>query len=311
VAKATKKTNGNDDGYEKTDSGVFIPSHLCSASGSSTRHPLSHEERARIAVKENPFNKPRIPAAMKEHATPAFIAMMTNKWWGKDRTDFTIWFDTTNAAVKDRIVKFMNIWNEVSKLFVKWTDDKNAADFRCTFKAEGYYSYIGTDCKGIPKNQNTMNLQGMDSLSVPDAEMMRVTPHEYAHAFGCPHEHSRAEIIALLDQAKTIAEMKVETGWNQQEIIQQVFTVVKESALLNATPPDVKSIMCYWFSGKCTKTGQPIPGGLTLSDSDRAWAAAGWPKGGVIVPPPPTGTKDGGTLSVGGVSYDVVLTRKA
>lgn len=263
---------------------VWAPKHMCSASATMLDHPLSQEERAQIAVEENPFNMPRVPAVLKDMMAPQFIAAVTGKWWGPSKTKFTIFFmGSASNAVKDRIIKFANIWNEDSAIVFAWTNDAASADFRCSFKREGYYSYIGVDCKSIPLAQNTMNLEGMDSLSVPDRELMRVVPHECGHGMGFTHEHSRQEVINLLDRNKTIAQMQLETGWTPQQIVQQVFTVMPQSAIFG-TAPDVNSIMCYFFSGKCTKSGQPIPGGNTLSALDRNFAATTWPK--TSAPPP-------------------------
>lgn len=263
---------------------AHMPQYLCRSSGSMMiDHPLSAIERAQLAADDEPLNRPRIPAELKPVATPQFIAAITSKWWRKEKTHFTTYFFGGTTAVKDRIIKFANVWGEVSAIKHSWTNDQNAADFRCAYTADGYYSYLGQDCRSIPVNRNTMNLQGMDSLSVPDAELMRVVPHEYGHAMGFPHEHSRQTIIDLLDVEKTVREMQRQTGWTRTQIMQQVFTVLSESAIFG-TEPDVNSIMCYWFSGACTKSGQPIPGGNKLSPSDIAFAAKTWPKAGPVEP---------------------------
>lgn len=269
---------------------LWIPKSMCKASDLDA--PGTVEDLATIAVDENPMNAPAFQVPMDGVIAPQFVAVMTSKWWRSEKKLFTFAFmRSVSSAVADRIAAFANIWNKYSALSFAWTNDRAAADFRIDFKADGYWSYMGTDCKSIPANQNTMNLQGMNSTTFSEREGMRVIPHEFGHAIGMPHEHTRSAIVARLDPQKTIAVFRRDQGWNEQTVRAQILTPIAESALHAATAPDESSIMCYWFTGECTKDGRPIVGGSTLSDLDKQYAAKIWPKTDVPPIEPPAAGK--------------------
>jgi hypothetical protein len=243
---------------------------------------------ARIAVDENPLNKPFLPPELGEEVTPLKIALLTGKWWKPSRTEFTFAFlDSVAVGVPERIASFANVWNKHSAILFRWTRDVDAADVRIAFELDGYWSYLGTDNRSIPKSQPTMNLQGMNSLAFSEREGKRVIPHEFWHFLGGPHEHNRPEIVGRLDVQKTIRYFRRDQGWSEQTTRQQVLTPLSESAIFG-TAPDQTSIACYWIPAECTKDGKPILGGSDLSEQDKAFAAKTWPKGGGVEPPPAT-----------------------
>ena len=60
-------------------------------------------------------------------------------------------------------------------------NDAPGAEIRISFDPnDGAWSYVGTDCRGIPLNEATMNLGFMDGGT---------TAHEFGHAIGLAHEH--------------------------------------------------------------------------------------------------------------------------
>jgi hypothetical protein len=73
-------------------------------------------------------------------------------------------------------------------------------------------------------------------------------------------------------------------GWSAQTTQQQVLTPINERSLMG-TPVDRLSIMCYQLPGACTKSGQPIPGGLDIDETDYAFMAKLYPL--PVAPPPP------------------------
>jgi hypothetical protein len=288
---------------------VWTPKAMCKAMDLDL--PESTTVLAERAWAENPINKPIISdPSLAEVISPQFVAVLTTKWWKSDKTTFTFSFmEKVNKETADKIQSLANRWkSSPCNLDFKWTNDVNAADFRLAFADDGYWSYIGVDCRSIARNKPTMNLQGMGTPNFSEKEGLRVIPHEFGHAIGMPHEHTRKAIIDRLDPQKTIRVFRRDQGWNESTVRAQILTPISESALHGATEPDDKSIMCYWFTGECTKDGKPIVGGSDLSPLDKEFASKIWPS--TIEPPPPP-VEDGGTIKVGGVTYRVKLERMA
>ena len=71
-------------------------------------------------------------------------------------------------------------WAQVANLKFDFNNAANA-EIRVAFdSSDGAWSYVGTDCRGIPVNQPTMNLGFLDGGT---------TAHEFGHAIGLAHEH--------------------------------------------------------------------------------------------------------------------------
>ena len=69
-------------------------------------------------------------------------------------------------------------WSQVASLTFAFNDALNA-EIRITFdQNDGAWSYVGTDCRGIPLDQPTMNLGFLDGGTAG---------HEFGHAIGLAH----------------------------------------------------------------------------------------------------------------------------
>lgn len=219
--------------------------------------------------------------------TPMHIAAVTKKTWPGGKADLSVRFlDTSNAGLKAKILSHMNAWGVNGN--IKFRETTGAGDVRITLSGDGYWSYLGTDIRGVPANEPTMSLQDF-SLSTPDSEYARVVRHETGHTLGFPHEHMRPEVVSLLDPDKTIAEFGRLYGWDAQTVREQVLTPLDPSTL-TALPADVVSIMCYQIGGNCTKNGQPIPGGMDIDAEDGQLAGKLYPL--TVAPPTASPTMD-------------------
>jgi hypothetical protein len=241
-------------------------------------------EAAFSAIDMNPVNAPF------GVDNPKHISVLTQKYWGSRATDLTFGFmEQVSTAFRDKVLAFSNMWGEFAKVKFRWT--QTSPMIRISTGPGGYYSYLGPDCLQIPKNQQTMNLEGF-RVQTPDSEWNRVVKHEFGHSLGCPHEQQREAILALLDETKTIAYFRQTQGWSEQEVREQVLMPLDKRSLMQGSSPDVDvtSIMCYQFPGSITKNGQPIPGGLDFSSVDKQYFAKIYPKDDVVIPPtPPAG----------------------
>lgn len=292
-----------------------------------SRHPtnvgcsVKHLDRksligaAKTASSIYPGNRPNMRGlsriisgdALSEVMKPQAIAILTTKYWGTNGVNLTVSFvEPTTQQLADLIISHMNSWQQFAN--VTFTYVKSGGDVRISRGPGGYWSYLGTDIESIPKNQQTMNLEGF-TLKTPLSEYKRVVRHETGHTLGFPHEHMRKDIVKLLDPAKTISYFEQTQGWSESEIEDQVLTPLDEASLMG-TPVDINSIMCYQLPGSITISGQAIPGGLDIDDSDAAFAAKIYPKGGTTAnpppAPPPTNGGGGGSNATGLVTIDPV-----
>lgn len=230
------------------------------------------------ALTINPVNAPLSHTGLDK----GFLTLMTQKYWGAAGVDLSVQFmDNPTQACRSKILAHMNAWNEFCN--VRFRETNGQGDIRIDRGPSGYWSYLGTDIRMIPKNQPTMNLKGFTE-NTSDSEYRRVVRHETGHTLGYPHEHQTAEVIALLDQNKVLSYFMQTQGWSAAEVRAQVLTPLEKRSITGTTP-DVKSIMCYQFPGSLTKSGQPIPGGSDFTATDRDFAGKIYPL--AVAPPPP------------------------
>jgi hypothetical protein len=242
-------------------------------------------EAARTAIEVFPANAP--PSSAPEAWQPQRIAVLTQKFWGARANELTVGFvEQTSAAMRDKVLAHANAWGEFARVRFVWT--QTSPIIRISFGRGGYWSYLGTDNLSIPANRQTMNLEGFTTRT-SESEWRRVVRHEFGHALGCPHEHSRREIIDLLDAEKVIAEFTRTQGWSREDVIDQILVPLEERSIMGSPAADVTSIMSYQFSGRVTKSGQPVPGGNDFSRIDREYFGKVYPKDEQPPAPPPSG----------------------
>jgi hypothetical protein len=233
-----------------------------------------HSRAAETARRINPVNAPlSIAVGTADLApTPAMIALLTTRYWGPAARTLTVSFmENTPADLRARILTHFNAWT----VSVTFAQTNGVGDVRISRGPGGYYSYLGTDIRHIPKNHQTMNLESF-SMSTLESEFRRVIRHEVGHTLGFPHEHMRKELVALIDPAKAYRYFLATQGWDRRTVDQQVLTPLDEASLLD-TPPDQDSIMCYQLPGQITTNGQPIRGGTDINSSDAAFARSIYP----------------------------------
>ncbi len=99
-------------------------------------------------------------------------------------------------------------WTAVANLKFEFNNASDA-EIRITFDPnDGAWSYIGTDCRGIPLNEATMNLGFLDGGTAA---------HEFGHAIGLAHEHQNPAGGIQWNEPVVIQEMaKSPNFWNEQ-----------------------------------------------------------------------------------------------
>lgn len=196
---------------------------------------------------------------------PARIALLTSKYWGPTPRQLTVSFmEKTPSDLRSRIVDHFNSWTKTG--CISFVETAGVGQIRVSRGQGGYWSYLGTDILHIPRNRQTMNLEGF-TMETPESEFRRVVRHECAHGLGMPHEHMRRQLIARLNPKKTYTYFQFTQGWDRATVDAQVLTPLEEYSIIG-TPVDQDSIMCYQLPGEITIDGLPIRGGLDINDSD-------------------------------------------
>jgi hypothetical protein len=236
---------------------------------------------AQTAMKINPVNAPMFgPLAemsMDLILEPLHIAVLTSKYWGPTPRRLTVSFmESTPANLRARIVSHMNAWTRTAG--ISFAETQGTGDVRISRGADGYWSYLGTDILHIPRNRQTMNLQGF-TMNTPESEYKRVVRHETGHTLGFPHEHMRQALVARVVPEKAYEYFLRTQGWDKRTVDQQVLTALDEQSLMS-TPADQTSIMCYQLPGSITRDGQPILGGVDINQTDYTFAGRIYPQPG-------------------------------
>ena len=113
------------------------------------------------------------------------------------------------------------------------------ADLRVSFDpTDGAWSYVGTDNKGIPSNEATMNLGFLDGGTAG---------HEFGHAIGLAHEHSNPEGGIQWNEPVVIAALAGPPNrWDEAKVRHNVFMKYAVDQI-KGTQFDPDSIMLYAF----------------------------------------------------------------
>ena len=255
----------------------FIPL-TCTPVSLPPEHAIAAAETAR---RENPANHPPVEAmamlsTRHEAPTKLEIAVATAKYWRTNGVRLTVGFlDNPPLDLRAKILSHMNAWGRSAN--VQFTETATDPQVRIARGDGGYWSYLGTDILLIDKTAPTMNLQGF-TMQTPDSEFYRVVRHETGHTLGCPHEHMRGDLVALIDEAKAIAYYGRTEGWSADQVRAQVLTALDPASIWGTTASDRLSIMCYQIPGSITKDGKPILGGTDIDQIDYDFMAQVYPK---------------------------------
>ncbi|WP_447984702.1 M12 family metallopeptidase [Nitrospira sp. Nam74] len=167
-------------------------------------------------------------------------------------------------------------WTQFANLKFDFNDAPNA-EIRITFDAnDGAWSYVGTDCRGIPVNEATMNLGFLDGGTAG---------HEFGHAIGLAHEHQNpAGGIQWNEQVVIREAAKSPNFWDEATVRHNILNKYKMDQI-NGTAFDPDSIMLYFFPASWTLNGIGTKANDVLSSMVKAFIAGAkmYPKTGGTV----------------------------
>lgn len=185
-----------------------------------------------------------------------------------------LWMNGSNLRV--RFVGGNSDQQAIAREQAKWWSDhanltfefNNAldAEIRISFDpTDGAWSFIGTDCRGIPRNQATMNLGFLDGGTAG---------HEFGHAIGLGHEHQNPAGGIEWNENVVIRDLGGPPNfWTEDEVRHNVLNKYSVDQI-KGTRFDPDSIMLYAFPGRWTRIGQGTKANEVLSDMDKAFIAS-------------------------------------
>jgi hypothetical protein len=119
-----------------------------------------------------------------------------------------------------------------------------------------------------------MNLGSLNEYST-EAELCRVTLHEFGHALGCIHEHQSPAADILWDEPVVIKAAHDKWHWDEDRTRDQILR--KRVGATQHSKFDPKSIMCYIVPAEWTLNKQSINRNLALSETDISYICKLYP----------------------------------
>ncbi len=182
-------------------------------------------------------------------------AAMTNRWTKRNlNVTFFDGQDPWNLSVRQKVRAIVGEWEKYADL--RFTFDPAApADIAITLVPSPQYPKYGVyqSVYGpAALNEIRFNRPSMWLLFRPDtddAEIRRVTLHEFGHGLGLIHEQKRPDVGVRWDE-EAVFRYYAFTGWTRKQIREQVMNPFT-GPLIGVTPFDPTTIMIY-----------PIPPGL-------------------------------------------------
>lgn len=155
-------------------------------------------------------------------------------------------------------------WTEHANLGFEFNNAPDA-EIRVAFdQTDGAWSYIGTDCRGIPQNQPTMNLGFLDGGTAA---------HEFGHAIGLAHEHQNPEGGIQWNRDAVIRDLMGPPNFWTLEQIEHNVLVKYSRDQIRGTEFDPDSIMLYFFPDEWTLNGRGTKANPVLSLLDKEFIA--------------------------------------
>jgi hypothetical protein len=194
---------------------------------------------------------------------PTRAAIVIEKRWPLG-SELRVRYIGGTAEQRRTVEKFAAEWFEFANLSIAFSNTADA-EIRIAFADDGAWSYIGTDCLGIPRDQPTMNFGWLDQ---------GVVLHEFGHALGLIHEHQNPTAGIQWNREKVIEALSGPPNFWDPDTIEHNMFAKYSTDIVNGTALDPKSIMLYSFPAEWTVDGFHTAPNEALSEVDKSFVAS-------------------------------------
>lgn len=203
-------------------------------------------------------------------------ALLKDSKWPVDGT-ITIRFLAGSPELRRRVRKVAEEWTKLANVRFDFRE-QGPTDIRIDFQqGNGSWSYLGTQCRGIPEPQATMNYGWLDD-DAEESELRRVVLHEFGHALGLIHEHQSPNKPIRWNRDAVVADLSgPPNNWDLDTIDNNMFKKYEKLAV-ESSPVDPTSIMMYPIPAAWTQDGVSADFNMDLSATDRQFIASAYPK---------------------------------
>ncbi|MGN4759287.1 M12 family metallopeptidase [Bacillus cereus group sp. MYBK227-2] len=200
-----------------------------------------------------------------------------NKLW-KPGTVIKVSFLDGEKSIQDKVIQYAKEWENYANIQFDFGDHKEDAQIRISFRGEGSWSKVGTDCLGVEdKSIATMNF-GWFNQETTDDNYSATVLHEFGHALGFIHEHQSPLANIPWNRETIYKYYKEKYGWESAQVNRDVIEVYNQP-MTNFSEFDPQSIMVYFIPKEITDGNFHTEWNTTLSDTDKVYANKWYPGG--------------------------------
>ena len=194
----------------------------------------------------------------------------------KNGATIRIRFLDGDPVVQEKVKKIAQEWTTGANLRLEFGESQDA-EIRISFKEEGSWSYRGTDCLVVSKNQPSMNFGWLNKQTADD-EFAAVVLREFGFALGLINEHQNPKANIPWNKEAVYRIMQGPPNSWDKNTIDQWFRKYTSTELPEYRDFDPRSIMMLPVPKEFTTGGYEIKRNMTLSPGDKALIAKLYPR---------------------------------